>query len=795
YVPLDPAYPADRLAYMLADCAPVALLTQGRLADQAWLQASGVPQLLLDDEAALATQPLHDPQVAGLGPQHLAYVIYTSGSTGQPKGVAIEHAQTLNLIGWALANFTAEELAETVFSTSMNFDLAVFELFVPLSCGATVNLVADALALTAQSTATLLNTVPSALSALLDAGQVPRSVRTVNLAGEPLKRGLVERIFAQTGVTAVANLYGPSETTTYSTGVRMPRAGGFVAHIGRPIANTQVYILDAQRQPVPVGVTGELYIGGAGVARGYLNRAELTAERFIADPFSEVANARLYKTGDLGRWLADGNIEYLGRNDFQVKIRGFRIELGEIEAQLSACAGVREAVVLAREDIAGDPRLVAYAIAQDGIALSAPALREALARELAAYMLPAAFVFLREWPLTPNGKLDRKALPAADLSSPSTRDYADPQGATEQAIAAIWQRLLGVERVGRYDHFFERGGHSLLATRVVGEIGKALGKPLALRALFEYPQLDSLAARVDAQAASGHAAIGRADRAAALPLSFAQQRLWFIDQLEGSSAQYNMPLALRLQGRLDTAALQQALDGLLQRHEVLRTVYAEIDGMAVQRVVPAASLNIACDDLRGLDAASREVRLQQRAEQEAVRAFDLSKDTMLRCALVKLADDDQAVLFTLHHIVADAWSLEVLVREFVALYRAAAGGVAAHLPALAIQYADYAHWQRERLQGPLRQSQLQYWREQLAGLPVVHNLPLDKPRPAQQRFEGARVEQVLEAPALAALNALARRHDASLFMLLQAAFAVLISRWSGESDIVIGTPIAGRLHP
>ncbi len=493
YVPLDPAYPAERLAFMLADSAPLALITQQTLRER--LQpVDGLALIVLDDPATLSTLqqgPDHnpDPLATGLKPDHLAYVIYTSGSTGQPKGVAIEHRNATNLVAWATARFTRETLLNTLLSTSINFDLAVFELFVPLAAGTTIHLVTNILQPIGE--VSLVNTVPSAIRALLDENRVPGCARMINLAGEPLKRDLVERIFASTEVQAVANLYGPSETTTYSTWVRMDRAQGFLAHIGRPIANTQIYILDTHAQPVPIGVAGEIHIGGAGVARGYLNRPELTAEKFIRDPYSAAPDARMYKTGDLGRWLADGTVEYLGRNDFQVKIRGFRIELGEIEAKLCGCSGVREAVVIAREDVAGDKRLVAYVLPTDA-ELSVAALRSELAALLPEHMLPAAFVQLASFPLTPNGKLDRKALPAPDASAVLARAYAAPQGAIETAIAAIWQDLLGLERVGRHDHFFELGGHSLLAVRMTVRMREAFDVDVPLRSLFEHPVLSRM---------------------------------------------------------------------------------------------------------------------------------------------------------------------------------------------------------------------------------------------------------------------------------------------------------------
>ncbi|WP_445234379.1 non-ribosomal peptide synthetase, partial [Duganella rhizosphaerae] len=504
YVPVDPAYPADRIAHMLADSAPVAVLTQQSLrqASARLRTEAAAPQLVcIDDPAIGAAGPAHNPTPHALGLRacHLAYLIYTSGSTGLPKGVMIEHRNACNMVAWARDHFTPAQLARTLFCTSINFDLAVYEMFVPLSAGGTLVIARDILDETLDlDGVTHINTVPSTIATLAGRGRIPASVRSINLAGEALKRELVETLFATTEVEQVANLYGPSETTTYSTWIGMQRQHGFQPYIGRPLANTQIYLLDSRLAPVPLGVAGELYIGGAGVARGYLNRPELTAERFIADPFSADPHARLYKTGDLGRYAADGNIEYLGRNDFQVKLRGFRIELGEIETALVACAGVREAVVAAREDHPGDQRLVAYLLAHDGAMLDAAGLRAALAATLPGYMVPAAFVTLAAYPRTPNGKLDRMALPAPDHSAVATRTYAAPQGPDETVLAAIWGELLGLERIGRHDHFFELGGHSLLALQLMSRIREQCQVAIPLRALFDAPVFHQFSAMVTA---------------------------------------------------------------------------------------------------------------------------------------------------------------------------------------------------------------------------------------------------------------------------------------------------------
>ncbi|WP_223619451.1 non-ribosomal peptide synthetase [Lysobacter sp. ESA13C] len=797
YVPLDPNYPPDRLAYMLADSAPMALLSQTSLSGL--LGEVEVPVLFADD-AALADQPEHDPVVDGLTAHHLAYVIYTSGSTGQPKGVAIEHANAANFIAWANANFSAEQLRDTLFSTSINFDLAVYELFAPLSIGAQITVVRDVLATDPSSPLSLINTVPSGINALLQSGGMPATVRTVNLAGEPLKRALVEQIFARTDVAMVANLYGPTETTTYSTWVAMDRADGFASHIGKPVANTRIYIVDAHLEPVPVGVVGELYIGGEGVARGYLHRPELTAERFVRDPFVADEQARMYKTGDLGRWRADGTIEYLGRNDFQVKIRGFRIELGEIETKLAACEGVREAVVVAREGEGGDKRLIAYVVPADGVELTAASLREQLSRSLAEFMLPSAFVTLAALPLTPNGKLDRKALPAPGDDAVIRRDYEAPQGEVETALAQIWCELLGLERVGRHDQFFELGGHSLLALQAVSRIRQTIGVDIALRDLFARPTLSALAAHAEALEAPRVASfepIAPVARDSVLPLSWPQQRLWFLNQLDAAAgAAYHMCAALHVRGKLDRGALQAALDRVVARHESLRTVFVEEQGEPRQSIGPAdTGFQLADHDLRHLDPGSRALAAAEHGAAEAVAPFDLGGGPLIRGRLLLLSSDEHILLFTQHHIISDGWSIGLLVKEVSALYAALRQGQADPLPPLSIQYADYAAWQREQLQGERLRELGEFWRRQLRGAPVLLELPTDRPRPPVQSYAGDSVPLVLPAALSVAVRTWAQGQGATLFMALLAAWSTLLSRLSGQDEVVVGTPVANRQHP
>ncbi|QSX79619.1 non-ribosomal peptide synthetase [Agrilutibacter solisilvae] len=803
YVPLDPGYPLDRLAYMLADCTPVVVLTQAALrSEMPMLGALSVPVVLLDaefpcrdGEATSSADASMNPCIDGLTSRHLAYVIYTSGSTGQPKGVMIEHFNAANLLAWAHASFTPEQLATTVMATSINFDLAVYELFVPLAIGATVRLVKDLVSAgPALAGATLVNTVPSAIAAVLATDGVPASVNTVNLAGEPLKRELVERVFASSQAQAVVNLYGPSETTTYSTWVSMPRAQGFVPHIGRPIANTQVYILDGAGAPVPVGVAGEIHIGGAGVARGYLNRADLTAQRFLADPFADDANARMYRTGDLGRWLVDGNIEYLGRNDFQVKIRGFRIEPGEIEARLARCTDVGEAVVIARDDANGDKRLVAYVVPTPGAAMSVPALRGELLQVLPEYMVPSAFVSLASLPLTPNGKLDRKALPAPDQDAVVSRAYEAPEGHVEQALAGIWQELLGLERVGRHDHFFELGGHSLLAVRLVTRVRSALGVDLALRDVFAQPTLAALAHAIVAGEASVQQAIPTADRSQPLPLSSAQQRLWFLDQLDhGAGAAYHIPAALRLRGVLDRQALQASLDRIVARHENLRTRFVGIEGAPHQVIAPEdAGFTLLEHDLRGLDDVARSAAVAELGASESRAPFDLATGPLVRGRLLRLAEDEHVLMVTQHHIVSDGWSTKLLVQEVSALYTAFSQGRDDPLPPLPIQYADYAAWQRQWVQGDVLGAQLEFWRRHLSGAPALLELPSDRARPPVQSHRGARAELHVPTALARGLRALSQRHGATLFMTLLAGWSALLSRLSGQLDVVIGSPVANR---
>nr|WP_225737551.1 non-ribosomal peptide synthetase [Dyella acidiphila] len=802
YVPLDPTYPAERLAYMLRDSAPSAVLTQASL--QAHWASSGVPVLVLDRDglsSQLAAHAEHNPVVTGLGSRNLACLMYTSGSTGTPKGVMLEHRSVLRLV---INNRFAPIARQDVVAHAANiaFDAATWEVWSGLLHGARVLLIdqADLLepgrllqALVAGQTTVAFLTV-SLFNQYADVlAPIMPQFRHLLIGGEAVDARTVRRVLAATPPQRLVNAYGPTETTTLATSHAIESVADTAVSIpiGRPIANTHIYILDRHGEPVPIGVSGEIYIGGPGVARGYWNRPELTAERFPRDPFVNDAQARMYKTGDLGRWLPDGTIEYLGRNDFQVKIRGFRIELGEIEAKLAQQAQVRDAVVIAREDVPGDKRLVAYLTMQDGQSLSAAALRDALAQELPGYMLPSAFVQLEQLPLTPNGKLDRKALPVPDQQAVATRAYEAPIGEVEQTIAEIWQALLGLERVGRNDHFFQLGGHSLLAVQMIARLRKALGVEVTLRDLFVHACLQDLAQAAAQAAGAELAEIRVADRSQALPLSWPQQRLWFIDQFDpAASASYHIPAALRLRGQLDRAALSAALSRIVARHEILRTVFASRDGQAIQVIREAQPFDLRVQDLRthaDIDAA-----ISRLSAAEAGAPFDLSSGPLLRGTLLQRADDDHILLLTQHHIVSDGWSVHVLVREVSALYEAYCQGHPDPLPALPIQYADYAVWQHDEAQRALLRTQAAYWKTQLDGAPTLLSLPTDRPRPAVQSHAGAQLTWTLDTDAEQALRTLGQQHDTTLFMTALAAWSIVLSRWSGQGEVVIGTPVANR---
>ncbi|HKT50848.1 MAG TPA: amino acid adenylation domain-containing protein, partial [Candidatus Angelobacter sp.] len=799
YVPLDPAYPGERLRYMVEDSVPEVLLTQGHLREQ----MRGVKRELAvidlsDPGVGLQEWPETNLEKAGVGltSEHLAYVIYTSGSTGTPKGVMVAHRGVTNFLQSMRREPGIEKDDVLLATTRLSFDIAALELYLPLTMGAQlrirggeVNLDAVHVSKEIKRDVTMMQATPANWRMLLDAGLEGTERLKVLCGGEALNVDLARTLASRSD--SAWNLYGPTETTIWSSVEQLEKDLSGVS-IGRPIANTQIYIFDRHGEPVPIGVAGEIHIGGAGVARGYLNRPELTGDRFVPDPFSNEPGARMYRTGDLGRRLADGNIEFLGRNDFQVKIRGFRIELGEIEARLREHEEVQQAVVLAREDTPGDKRLVAYYTTREQNSVGAQKLRAHVATKLPEYMVPAAYVKLESLPLTPNGKLDRKALPAPEGDAYVMRQYEAPQGTTEELLAGIWAKLLNLKRVGRHDNFFDLGGHSLLAVRVIARVREALKVEVAIKDLFARPVLQDFSSALAVAAPAELPAISRVPRGEWIPLSPAQQRLWFLAQMEGASQAYHIPMGLQLKGGLDRAALRKALDRIVARHEVLRTIFAFVEGEPVQQIAPAekSRFHLVEHDLRGRSDAREE--LKRLAAEESSASFDLQAGPLIRGRLIRLADEEDALLITMHHIVSDGWSLGVFTNELSTLYGTFVRGEADPLPELKIQYADYAVWQRKWLEGEVLGKQAEYWKRTLAGAPEVLQLPTDHVRPEQQSYSGAAARLVLDEELTAELKGLSRKHKTTLYMTVLAGWAALLARLSGQDEVVIGTPAANR---
>nr|BDT34839.1 non-ribosomal peptide synthetase [Myxococcus sp. MH1] len=785
YVPLDPRHPLERLAFMARDVGlrlVVASRAHRGVAEKlgevlelgTWVEASG---------------EVENPQ-SGATASNLLYVMYTSGSTGEPKGVAIEHRNVGRLVrGASYADFGPEEVFLQL--APLAFDASTFELWGSLLNGGRLVVhpphdptLSQLATLVKQRGVTTLWLTAGLFHQFVD--EDARSlahVRQVLAGGDALSPGHVRR-FLEVGGRRLINGYGPTETTTFACchAVEHPEQVGESVPIGRPISNTTAYVVDTRGELVPVGVAGELWIGGEGVGRGYWNQPELTATRFVENRWGP---GRVYRTGDRVRWRADGTLEFLGRIDFQVKLRGFRIEPGEIESVLRRHPGVRDALVLVREHGPGDKQLVAYVTVHPQ---GTPPTRESLREHLPEYMVPSALITLESFPLTANGKVDRKALPAPEGLLPST-EYVAPRNPTEERLADLWAEVLRVPRVGVLDDFFALGGHSLLATQLISRIRARLGVELPLRALFEAPTLASFAERLEAAPRVEAPPLVRRPRAGPVPLSFAQQRLWFIDQLEPGSATYNIPVAVRLRGPLDVDALRRTFEALVVRHESLRTTFPMEQGQPLQLIAPQVTLPLSVVDLRALP--TREAEATRLAREEALRPFDLTKGPLLRTTLLQLGEQEHILLLTMHHIVSDGWSMGVLVRELGALYEGFASGHGVTLPPLPMQYADFALWQRDWLQGEVLEGQLAWWKQYLEGAAVLE-LPTDRARPAVLSARGAVIPVHLCRELSDAVLALAQREGTTPFMTLLAAFQVLLARYSGQEDISVGSPIAGR---
>ncbi|HKV91321.1 MAG TPA: amino acid adenylation domain-containing protein [Candidatus Angelobacter sp.] len=793
YVPIDPAYPSERIAYTLADARIQLLISQKDLLDK--LPGLSIPVLCLDKDWPLIAAQEASEVASQVTSGNLAYVLYTSGSTGRPKGVAVQHRSVVNLLLASAELYAPEEFEGALAATSVCFDLSISELYVPLIMGGCLIVVQDLFALVRSPVpdkVTEITTVPSAITELLRLDELPHSVCTLNLAGEPLTEKLLRDLQSRPGLKKIINLYGPTETTDYSTTVVFHAGGEDKPSIGRPIANTQIYILGSEGVPAPLGVSGELCIGGDGLARGYLHRPELTAARFVPDPFSSRPGDRMYRTGDLARYLPDGRIELLGRSDHQVKIRGFRIEIGEVESALLRHPGVHQAVVAALPDANGDKRLVGYVVPASR-QLSMQELREFLTGILPKHMVPAVFVLLETLPSTPNGKVDRQALPNPAISD---GNYVAPRTSTEQQVAKIWAEVLGHSKIGIEDDFFELGGHSLNATQLVSRVRKIFGIELSLARIFEVPTVAELAKDVDERVLQDRALAPppliarRKDHL--LPMSFAQQRMWFIDHLENGGSMYNMPAALRIAGKLDCNALERTFSEIIRRHEILRTTFTLLAGVPVQRVTPFSEMPLQVSKRGGAAGENLETEAQRWIREEAYRAFDLENGPVFRYSVLQLQPDLHVLAVNMHHIVSDGWSTTILMLEMKALYEAFSLGRPSPLADLPIQYCDYAIWQREWLQGGVLSRQLVFWKEHLRDAPAVLELPTDHPRPKVRTSRGDLFRFQISPQITHSLYELCAREGATLFMSLAAAFQVLLSRYTSQLDICIGFPIANR---
>ncbi|WP_253895672.1 non-ribosomal peptide synthetase/type I polyketide synthase, partial [Corallococcus exercitus] len=807
YVPLDPLYPASRLTFMFQDAGLSLVVTERSLPeavqDRAWPTVS-----LEADREELTRQDTSSPGVRLL-PNQLVYILYTSGSTGTPKGVGVTYASIVHVVrDTNYVQITPDD--RMVQAGTPSFDIATFEVWGALLNGARlvilprdVTLAPAQLARVLRETRATTAMFPTALFHTV-AREVPdafATMRAVYFAGEAANADAIRAVLRAGPPVQLVNFYGPTEITV---GASTQVLNGLSEHvtivpIGRPMTRCRTYVLDAHMQPVPVGIPGELYLGGDGVARGYLGRPALTAERFVPLPFGDVPGARLYRTGDRVRWMADGTLEFLGRMDTQVKLRGFRIELGEVEAIVRQHPSVKASAAGVLDDGEGDPRLVAWYVPK--APLDAAELRAFVSERLPAPLVPAAFVPLDALPLTPVGKVDRKALPAPDARSVAVAVPSKPQRMTpfQQRIADLFRDVLRVPQVGVHDDFFALGGHSLLATRLLSRVRSTFQVELPLRGLFEGATVADVTEAVEAQLLTQTdlprvPAIRKVARDGELPLSFAQQRLWLVEQLQPGATPYILLGAVRLEGALDAEALRRALEVLVERHEALRTTFTLKGRDPVQRIHPTPAWTLPLTDLGDVPAADREAAVQRLAREEAGRPFDLGTGPLLRTRLLRLTPSHHVLLLGMHHVVSDGWSLGVMVREVASAYAAFASGAAPALLALPIQYADFAAWQRGWLQGDVLEDEVAWWKEQLAGAPRVLDLPTDKPRPTTRSPHGALLPVRVPRDLTDRLAGLARAEGATPFMALLAVWQALLSRYSRQEDLLVGAPIAGRTH-
>ena len=797
YLPLDPTYPKERLSFMLSDSQVQVLLTQQKFVDE--FSASGVKTVCLDSNwESINSQSQENPS-SDVTAENLAYVIYTSGSTGTPKGVLIQHQGVCNLAQAQVKLFDINPHSRILQFASFSFDASVWEIVMALGSGASLYMGTqdslrpgtDLIKFLREQSITHVTLPPTALAAL-PAEELP-NLQTLIVAGEACNHKLIaqwsqgRRFF---------NAYGPTESTVCAT-VAECHAGDTQATIGRAIANTQVYILDSHLQPVPIGTPGELYIGGDGLARGYLNRPELTRERFIPNPFDETGS-RLYKTGDLARYFPDGNIEFLGRVDNQVKIRGFRIELDEIEKLLIQHPDVKQVAVIAREDIPGDKRLVAYIVLNQKPEAIVATLKRFLEEKLPKYMVPGVFVILDSLPLTPNGKVDRQNLPAGDRIRPDLEEtFVAPRNPIEEKLASIWAELLGIEPIGINDNFFNLGGHSLIAAQMLSRIRDSFQVELFFHHIFANPTIAGLAALIEQpshlQQQLQRPTIQPVSRLGYLPASFAQERVHFIQEVAPEGSAYQAQVTLRFTGQLNVAALEQCLSEIVRRHEIFRTTFPAADGRLFQVIHPAWPVNLKVVDIQTVPQSEQEAEIQRLLDAEVQKPFYLDKLPLVRWLLLKLSGQEHLLIHIEHHMVHDGWSFNnVFLNEFLALYQAFCLGQPSPLPELTLQFADYAPWQREWVKSEEAQAQLAFWQQKLSGSPPLLELPYDRPRPVEQTYNGTQIRVELPIPLCESLRVLSRQEGTTLFMTTLAAFLIILRRYTAQDDLCVGTAVANR---
>ncbi len=850
YIPLDPAYPSERINYILEHSQRLLRPSGSPLAPRRkpprpqWTHRKTTePALTVGQVEVILTQSKEGktsttsvtrkeargnskkytiidintifslpapcsqhptPNTPHLTPQDLAYIIYTSGSTGKPKGVEISHQAIVNFL-WSMAQQPGINSDDVLLSvTTLSFDIAGLELFLPLITGAKVVLVSretaiDGVALSEQidqCNASIMQATPATWQMLIDAGWKGKKDLKILCGGEALSQTLAKELLIKS--SELWNMYGPTETTVWSMIEKIETEDNIT--IGRPINNTQIYILDNHLQPVPIGVPGDLYIGGDGLARGYVNRPDLTEERFINSPFfqggsrEQGVREKIYKTGDLAKYLPNGKIEYIGRSDYQVKIRGFRIELGEIESQLNQYIGIKNTVVIAKKEASGINRLIAYYVPKQQDNITSDDLRNYLKNKLPEYMIPSAFISLDEFPLTPNGKINRKALPEPSQIF-TNKLFTSPRTPLEKELVNIWTDILGV-KVGMNDDFFTLGGHSLLATQVISRIRQQLNVEIPLRSLFESPTISQLSQIIDNHQPTTKPKITKVSRDQPLPLSFAQQRLWFLDQFDPGNHSYNMSGAIELQGQLNEEALEKSINEIVRRHEALRTTFEINNGQPIQVIKSQVYLPLEKEDLQLVSKDKKETAIKEIAIQETETPFNLEQDNLLRTKLLKLEGNNYILLFTLHHIIFDVWSSGVIVKEISSLYHAFCQDKPSPLPELSIQYADFAYWQHQWLQGEVLEHESQYWLEKLGHFPTLKLDEINKKVvniPDQNLSKGSQTF-TLSSNLSQQLNRVSQQAGVTLFMTILAALNVLLYRYTKEDDLVIGTDVANRNH-